>query len=66
VPIQLAQCWFPGLAISNAKSLKYKYVFQNKIYGSNFISQHSESVMVSIYQSAEYGFKDGNLLGHLL
>jgi len=23
VPIQLAQCWFPGLAISNAK----KYIF---------------------------------------
>jgi len=27
VPIQLAQCWFPGLAISNAK---YKYIFQIK------------------------------------
>jgi len=25
VPIQLAQCWFPGLAISNAK--KYKHFF---------------------------------------
>jgi len=25
VPIQLAQCWFPGLAISNAK---YKYIFK--------------------------------------
>ena len=34
VPIQLAQCWFPGLAISNAKLLIY---FSNKIYESNFI-----------------------------
>ena len=35
-PIQLAQCWFPGLAISNAKMLIY---FSNEIYGSNFIKQ---------------------------
>jgi len=27
VPIQLAQCWFPGLAISNAK---YEYIFPIK------------------------------------
>ena len=33
--IQLAQCRFPGLAIPNAK-----------VYGSNFIQQHSETVMV--------------------
>jgi len=31
VPIQLAQCWLPVLAISNAK-----ISFSNKIYGSNF------------------------------
>jgi len=31
-PTQSAQRWFPGLAISNAK----KYIFSNKIYGSNF------------------------------
>ena len=42
-PIQLAQCRFPGLAISDAKILIY---FSNKIYGSNFIKQHSEAVMV--------------------
>ena len=42
-PIQLAQCRFPGLAISNAKILIY---FSNKIYGNNLIKQHSESVMV--------------------
>ena len=42
-PIQLAQCRFPGLAISNAKILVY---FSNKIYGSNFIKRHSETVMV--------------------
>jgi len=43
VPIQLAQCRFPGLAISNAKIL---INFSNKIYESNFMKQHSETVMV--------------------
>ena len=43
VPIQLAQCRFPGLAISNAEMLIYH---SNKIYGNNFITQHSETVMV--------------------
>ena len=43
VPIQLAQCWFPGLAIFDAK---IKIYFSNKMYGSNFIKQHSETVMV--------------------
>jgi len=43
VPIQLAQCWFHGLAISSAK---IKIYFSNKIYGSNFIKQHSETVIV--------------------
>ena len=40
---QLAQRWFTCLAISNAKILTY---FSNKIYGSNFIKQRSESVRV--------------------
>jgi len=43
VPIQSAQCRFPRLAISSAKILMY---FSNKICGSNFIKQHSETVMV--------------------
>jgi len=36
VPIQLAQCWFPGLAISNAENIN---TFSNKaiLNGSNFI-----------------------------
>ena len=42
-PIQLAQCRFPGPAISNARILIY---LLNKIYGSNFIKHHSETVMV--------------------
>jgi len=42
-PIQLAQCRFSGLVISNAKILIH---FSNKIYESNFIKQHSETVMV--------------------
>ena len=36
-PIQLAQCRFPVLAISNAKILIY--FFSKKIYGSNFVKQ---------------------------
>jgi len=43
VPTQLAQCWFPGLAISNAKIYVY---FSNKIYGRNIINQHLETVTV--------------------
>jgi len=50
VPIQLAQCRFPALAISSAKILIY---FSNKKYGSNFIKQHSETVMVRNYQNAD-------------
>jgi len=45
VPIQLAQCCFPGLAISNAKISIH---LSNKIYGSNFIMQHSGTAMVEI------------------
>jgi len=41
-PIQLAQCWFPGLAISSAKLQIY---FSNKTYGNNFVKQHSETVI---------------------
>jgi len=52
VPIQLAQCWFPRLAISNAKILIY---LSNKIYGSNSVKHHSESLMVRNYTKlAEY------------
>jgi len=43
VPIQVAQCWFPGLAISNAKN---KYIFSNKIYDSNFSETALGTVMV--------------------
>ena len=43
VPIQLAQCRFPGLATGNAKILIY---FSYNIYGSSFIEQHWETVTV--------------------
>jgi len=43
VPIQLAQCRFPRLAISNAEML---IRFSNKTPGSNFIKQHLETVVV--------------------
>jgi len=45
VPIQLAQCRFPGLAISNAEILMY---FSNKIYGSDFIKQLSGTAIIII------------------
>jgi len=44
VLILLAQCWFPGLAISNAK-IQIIY-FSKKMHRSNFIKQHSEIAMV--------------------
>ena len=50
VSIQLAQCWFPGLVISNAKILIY---FSRERYRSNFIKQHSKNVAVSNYQTAD-------------
>jgi len=43
VPILLTQCRFPGLAISSAEILIF---FSKKIYGSSFVKQHSETVMV--------------------
>jgi len=43
------QCRFPGLAISRAKALIY---FLYKIYGSTFIKQHTETVMVWNYRKA--------------
>ena len=54
VPIQLAQCWFPGLATSNAKIWRYFL----KIYGSDFIKQQSETVMVWNYQDADCSLKN--------
>ena len=50
VLIQLAQCRFPRLAISNSEILVY---FSNKMYRSNFIKQHSETVVVWNYQNAD-------------
>ena len=50
VPIRLAQYRFPGLAIYNDKILLF---FSNKICGSNFIKQHSETVIVRNYQNAD-------------
>ena len=53
-PIQLAQCRFPGLASFNAKLL---ICFSNKIYWSNFIKQHSGTVIVWNYQNANYSLR---------
>ena len=44
VPIHLAQCLLTGPAISSAKILVC--VFHITMYGSHFIKQHSETVMV--------------------
>ena len=47
-------CWFPGLAISNAKMYIY---FSDKMYGSNLIEQHSETVMVLNCPNADCSFR---------
>jgi len=44
-----------GLAISNVKILIY---FSNKMYGSNFIKQHSETAPVRSYQNADCSEKN--------
>jgi len=49
-PTQLAQCRFPGLAISSAQILMY---FSKILYGSTLIKQYSETVMVRNYQNAD-------------
>jgi len=48
VPIQMAQCRFRLLAISDAKILMY---FSDKVHGSNFIKQNPE--MVRNYRNAD-------------
>ena len=63
VPIQLAQCQFPGRAICKAKILTY---FSNKIHGSNFIKQHTETVTVWNYQNADCSLRKKTLLRYLL
>ena len=42
VPIQLARCWFPGLAISDAK--KNNYIFQIK-YAEAIISNSTQKLL---------------------
>ena len=61
VPIQLARRRFPGPAISNAK-----IYISNKIYESNFIKQHSDTVTVWNYQNADYSLKKNKFTVHLL
>ena len=63
VPIQWTQCWFPGLAISNAEILIY---ISNKIHGRNFIKQHLETVIVWYYQNVDCSLRKKILLCHLL
>jgi len=60
VPIQLAQCWFRRLAIFILSTMKHNakilMCFSNKIYGSNFIKQHSDTVMIWHQQNADCSF----------
>ena len=63
VPIQLAQCWFSGLAISNAKILIY---FSNKIHGSSFIKQHSKTVMVWNYRNADCSLRERFIVSSII
>ena len=64
MPIQLAQCWFSGLSIHNAKIQLY---FSNNIYGSNFIKQHSETVMVcGSFQNADCSLKNTFIVSFII
>jgi len=45
---------------------KITIIFSNKIYGSNFIKRHSETVMVWNYQYTDYSLKEINLFCYLL
>jgi len=58
-PIQLSQCRFPLLAISNGKIL-VRFFSKNKIYGSSFIKQHSETDMVWNYQNTDCSLREKN------
>jgi len=62
--MQLAQCRFPGLVITNAKILIY--FFSNTIHGSNFINQHSETVMVWIYHSADCSLRKKGIVSFII
>ena len=42
--------------------LKYKYIFSNKIYGRNFIKQHSETVMARNSQNADCSLRKNIIL----
>jgi len=42
VPIQLAQCWFPGLVISNAK---YKYIFFQIKYAEAVLANSTRKLL---------------------
>jgi len=64
-PIQLAHCRFPALAISSAKISIY-FSSKNKVNGSNFIKQHSETVMVLNYRNADCTLKDKFLVPFII
>jgi len=59
----LAQCRLPGMAISYAKIFIY---FSYKIYGSDFIRQHSETVMDRNYQNIDFSLRKKFYCFHLL
>jgi len=60
-PIQLAQCRFPAMAISNAKILIY---FLNKIqaYGSNFIKHTWKLPWFENFQNADCSLRKNCLV----
>jgi len=62
VPIQLAQCWFYGLAISNAK---YHYIFQIK-YTEAVLSNSTRKLLWFETTEMAIAVKKVNLLGYLL
>jgi len=62
VPIQLAQCWFPGLAISNAEILK---IFQIKSMEA-ILSNSNRKLLWFEISKMLIAVKKINLLCHLL
>jgi len=60
MPVQLAPCWFAGLAISNAKIYIY---FSNKIYETKqFLNSTRKLLWFEINKMLTLQFKKINLL----
>jgi len=55
--------WAGVLAISNARMLIY---YSNKIHGSNFVKQHSETVVVRNYQNVDFSLREKIIVSFII